>query len=136
MKRLHTLIVITILFSASCGKLKGEFAFQTPLDKSYKIRQERLEFNSAEELKWIYKFKVIPSKKIKLGVIIMKKELGWVDILSMPDYIDPMKGMVYGTVSEFEPGDYRIVITEITEDETTIIDKCDFYLFSDEEELD
>ncbi len=136
MRKLSPFIILSLLLPLACGKLKGEFAFQTPLDKSYKIGQERLEFNISDEIKWIYKFSMPPAKKIKLGVIIMKKELGWVDIISMPDYIDEMKSIVYGTIKDFEPGDYRIIITEITEDETTIIDKCDFYLFSDEEELD
>ncbi len=136
MRRLPPFIILSLLIPLACGKIKGEFAFQTPSDKSYKIRQERLEFNVSEEIKWVYKFSSAPAKKTKLGVIIMKKELGWVDIISMPDYIDEMKRLVYGTIKEFEPGDYRIVITEITEDKTTIIDKCDFYLFSDEEELD
>lgn len=136
MKRLCIFILISLLFPLSCGKLRGEFAFQTPLDKSYKIRQERLEFDSAEEIKWVYKFGGVPGSRIKLGVILMKKELGWVDILSMPDYIDEMKDMVYGTIRDLDPGDYRIVITEITEDTPVIIDQCDFYLFSDEEPLD
>jgi len=136
MRNIPIILIFFLLLPLACGKLKGEFAFQTPLDKSYKIRQERLEFNTADEIKWIYKFKTAPAKKIKLGVIIMKRELGWVDIISMPDFIDEMKSMLYGTIKDFEPGDYRIIITEITEDETTIIDKCDFYLFSDEEELD
>lgn len=136
MKRLPALIILSLLLPLACGKIKGEFAFQTPLDKSYKIKQERLEFNVSDEIKWIYKITQAQSKKTKLGIIIMKKELGWVDIISMPDYVDEMKSIVYGTIKDFEPGDYRIVITEITEDETIIIDKCDFYLFSDEEELD
>jgi len=136
MKRLSALIILSLLLPLACGKIKGEFAFQTPLDKSYKIKQERLEFNVSDEIKWVYKITTAPSKKTKLGIIIMKKELGWVDIISMPDYVDELKSIVYGTIKDFEPGDYRIVITEITDDETIIIDKCDFYLFSDEEELD
>ena len=136
MKRLSSFVILSLLIPLACGKIKGEFAFQTPLDKAYRIKQERLEFNVSDEIKWVYKFSSAPVKKTKLGIIIMKRELGWVDIISMPDYIDEMKRMVYGTIKEFEPGDYRIVITEITEDKTTIIDKCDFYLFSDEEELD
>lgn len=136
MRKIPLVLLISVSLTVACGKIKGEFAFQTPLDKSYRIKQQRLEFNVSDEIKWIYKFSSAPAKNIKLGVIIMKKELGWVDIMSMPDYIDGMKMIVYGTIKDFEPGDYRIVITEITEDETTIIDKCDFYLFSDEEELD
>ncbi|HOP62509.1 MAG TPA: hypothetical protein PK358_07510 [Spirochaetota bacterium] len=136
MKKFSFIILICFLLAVSCGRPKGEFAFKTQVDKSYKIRQKRLEFNSAEELKWVYKFSGFPAGRIKLGVLILKKELGWVDILTRPDYIDEMKNIVYGTISDFEPGDYRIMITEITDDETEVIDQCELSLYSDEEELD
>lgn len=136
MKRFILFIIIFLPVFISCGKLKGQFAFQEPLDKSYKIGQERLEFDSSEEVKWLYKFKSFPGDRIKLGVITLKKELGWIDVLSMPDFIDERKDTVYGTIKGLEPGDYKIVITEIDDSESVIIDSCEFYIFSDEETLD
>ncbi len=133
MSRFISVIFVSLLFTFSCGKPSGEFAFQAPFDKSYKKNQDRLEFDSSQEIKWIYKFKDTIRKRTKLGVIIMKKELGWVDVFAMPEYIDEIKNIVYGTIKDFEPGEYKIVITKITEDETIILDQCAFYLFSDDE---
>lgn len=135
MKR-HTVLLISVLFLLSCGKLTGKFAFQTPEDKCYKINQDRLEFDSSQEIKWVYTFNAIPSGRIHLGVIILKKELGWIDILTTSDYIGPAKSMLYGTLKELEPGDYKIVIVETTIDGNKKIDEIEFYLYSDEEVMD
>lgn len=135
MRRPFMLIIIP-LFLLSCGKMKGEFAFKYPEDKGYKINQSRLEFDCRQEVNWIYKFNFSPGSNRKLGVVILKKELGWVDILTTEDYIDPMKSIVYGTLKDFEPGDYRIVIVEVTSEGNSKIDQVDLYLYSDEEVLD
>jgi len=130
-------ILIFCLFSlVSCGKLKGEFAFQTPEDKSYKINQSRFEYDASKEIKWIYKFDAIPGDTVKLGVIILKKEIGWIDILTTSDYIDPLKNIVYGTLKDLEPGDYKIVLVELTSDGNKTIDEKEVYIYSDEEVLD
>ncbi len=130
------LLLLSLLLIVSCGKLKGEFAFQTPEDKSYKINQSRFEFDSAKEIKWIYKFHSIPRSKIKIGVIILKKEFGWIDILTTTDYIDPAKSIVYGTLKGLEPGDYKIVLVEVANGESKAIDEIEVYIYSDEEVLD
>lgn len=135
MKKRTGLLLLTLLLLCSCSVRKGQFAFQTPLDKSFKINQTKLEFDSSWEVNWVYRFEP-SSREAKLGVIILKKELGWVDVLSMPDHVNETKNMVYGTIKDFEPGDYKIVITLIDEDETTVLDECFFYLYSDEESLD
>jgi len=135
MKKYAALFII-VLFFLSCGKLKGEFAFQTPDDKCYRVNQSRLAFDSSQEIKWVYRFESAPSGRINLGVIILKKELSWVDILTTSDYIDSLKGMIYGTLKDLEPGDYKIVITEITIDGNRIIDEIELYLYSDQEEMD
>ncbi len=131
-----SICLILILFLTSCGKLKGEFAFQTPEDKGYKINQTRFEFDSAKVINWIYKFDSFPGDRIKLGVIILKKEIGWIDILTTSDYIDPLKNIVYGTLKEFEPGDYKIVLVEVTSEGSKAIDEIEIYIYSDEEVLD
>jgi hypothetical protein len=135
MKRYAWLFIILFLFP-SCGRLKGEFAFQEPDDKCYRTNQGRLEFDSAQEIKWVYKFESVPSSRVNLGIIILKKELSWVDIITTSDYIDPMKGIIYGTLKELEPGDYKIVITQITIDGNQKIDEKEVYLYSDEEDMD
>jgi hypothetical protein len=130
------LLLVFILCISGCGKLKGQFAFQTPDDKCYKIKEAKLEFDSSQEIKWVYTFNSNPSERVKLGVIILKKELGWIDILTTSDHIDARKNILYGTLKELDPGDYKLVITEITIDGNRKVDEVEFYLYSDEEEQD
>ncbi len=134
--RVYRYVIVLLLLALSCGKMKGEFAFKYPEDKGYRINQSRLEFDSTQEVNWIYKFRSAPGGTVKLGVILMKKELGWVDILTTSDYIDPLKSIVYGTLKDLEQGDYKIVIVEVTSDGNSKIDEVELYLYSDEEPLD
>jgi len=122
------------LFLCSCGKLKGQFAFKRPFDKGYRINPERLEFDSGKKLQWIYSFDKV-SSRINVGVIILKKELSWVDVLSRADYVDAEKNIVYGSLEGYEPGDYKIVITEITDSKSRKLDECSIYLFSDSDDF-
>jgi len=130
------LLIFFLLLLVSCGKPKGEFAFKNPEDKGYKINQGRLEFDSSKETDWIYKFKNMPGDRINLGIIILKKEIGWIDILTTRDYIDSSKNIVYGILKNLEPGDYKIVLVEITSDGNETIDSAEVYIYSDEEVLD
>lgn len=129
-------LLFLFLVLLSCGKLKGQFAFQNPEEKGYKINQSRFEFDAAKETNWIYQFDSAPGSRIKLGVVILKKEIGWIDILTLSDYIDPMKSIIYGTLKDLEPGDYKIVIVEPTSEGNNTIDEIEVYLYSDEEEMD
>lgn len=130
------IIILSLLLLSSCGKLKGQFAFQTPDDKGYKVNQSRFEFDSAKEINWIYQFDSIPGDRINIGVVILKKEIGWIDILTTSDYIDPLKNIIYGTLKEFEPGEYKIVLVLTTPEGNKTIDEIEVYLYSDEEVLD
>ncbi len=118
----------------SCGKLQGEFGFKNSLDEGYRTKMERLEFSVDDEINWVYKFKSSPSGKVNLGIVILKRELSWVDVLAYPDYIDETKDVIYGTIKDFEPGNYKIVITQRKEEEVKAIDEIEFYLYSDDEE--
>ena len=128
-------LLLFLLLITSCGKLKGEFAFKNPGDKGYKINQSRFEFDSSGEVDWIYRFHSKAGNKVKLGIIILKKELGWVDILTTSDYIDKSKNIVYGTLKGLEEGEYKIVLVELTPDGNKTIDEIEMYLYSDQEVL-
>ena len=119
-----------------CQKLNGEFAFKLPEDKSYKLLLSKFEFSSTEEVDWIYKFNSISSKRIEIGVIILKMEIGWIDILTLTDYIDPEKNIIYGKLKDFAPGDYKIVLVQTVSGVNKIIDEIEIYLYSDEDVLD
>lgn len=134
MKKYVLLILVTFLW-LSCGKLHGEFGFRYPGDQAYNRNLQQYEFDSAKEVEWVYKFESV-SKRTSIGVITMKKELGWVDIFTTRDYVDEFKQIVYGKLSELEPGDYKLVLTEMSPEGSRIIDEREFYIYSDEEPLD
>ena len=129
------LALILLLTVFSCGKPKGEFAFKLPEDKGYRKVIKNPEFDSAVEVDWIYTFDSF-RWRMNLGVIILKRELLWVDILAYTDYADSEKRIVYGKLKGLEPGDYRLMITEITDSEQNTIDEVYFYIYSDREEMD
>ncbi len=132
MKRAAVFLLVLSVLICSCSRPKGQFAFKTFTDKGYRINPERLEFDADKELFWIYSFEKI-SSRINLGVVILKKDLSWVDVLSRPDHIDAEKNIVRGSFKGYEPGDYKIVITEITDSGAKKIDECSLYLYSDSE---
>jgi hypothetical protein len=137
MKRffLFFLVIFTIPIFY-CQKLQGEFAFKQSEDKAYKLLYNKLEFSASEEVDWIYKFNFIVSKRLDISVIILKKEIGWIDILTVSDYIDPSKNIIYGKLKDFEPGDYKIVLVQTVSGKNKIIDEVEIYLYSDEDVLD
>lgn len=136
MRTIRVFTVVLILGSVlSCGNLKGEFAFRSPGDKGFRVMQNRLEFDVDSGFKWLYRFKSVRSR-VKIGVVILKKEIQWVDILTRGDYIDGSRKIIYGDIKGFEPGDYKIVITEVTGEGNTLIDECSIYLYSDAGEFD
>lgn len=130
------LFIFILLLVVSCGKLKGEFAFRNPEEKGFKINQSRHEFDSSKEVDWLYRFTTMPGSKVNLGIVILKKEIGWIDILTTTDYIDKSKNIVYGTLKDFEPGDYKIVLVETTSSGNKKIDEVEVYLYSDDEVLE
>lgn len=134
MKRASIILIISLL-CVSCGKLHGEFAFRQKDDKGYKTILPRLEFNASETVDWLYRFEPLSGKRT-IGIILMKKELGWVDIMTSQDYVDEIKQIVYGKISGLEPGDYKIVLTEIKIEKSVLVDQKEFYLYSDDEPLE
>jgi len=135
MKKFPPLILL-ILIPLACGKLHGEFGFKYSEDKGYKRNLQRYEFDAAKDVQWIYRFDAVQGRS-SLGVIILKKELGWIDIITGQDYIDEYKQIVYGTISGLEPGYYRLVLVELVPDsKNRQIDEREFYIYSDEEPLE
>lgn len=126
------LLLILALVCVSCGKLHGEFAFRQKDDKGYRHILPRLEFDATETVDWMFKFEPLSGKR-SIGIIIMKKELGWVDIMTSRDYVDEVKHIVYGRISGLDPGNYKIVLTEIKTEENILIDQKEFYIYSDED---
>lgn len=102
-----------LLFLLSCGNLKGEFAIKTLTDQCYrKIDVKNPQFNSSEKIKWVYKLESISRKK-RIGVMILKKDISWIDISRKSDYVDAEKPAIYGEIYGLPPGHYRIMLTEV-----------------------
>ena len=137
MKKLFLLLLLLFLIPEFyCQKLNGKFSFKFPEDRSYRFLHNKFEFSSTEEVDWIYKFNSVLTVRIQIGVIIYKNELGWIDILTLTDYIDPNKNIVYGKLKDLEPGDYKIVLIQTVSGENKIIDEIEIYIYSDEDTFD
>jgi len=137
MKKLFlSLLLLSLIPAFSCQKLSGEFAFKTHDDQGYKLIRNKLEFSAAEEIDWVYKFNSTPSQRIQIGVVIYKKELGWIDLITLTDYIDFTKNIIYGKLKELEPGEYKIVLVRTGRSglgSNEIIDEVEIYLYSEED---
>ncbi len=114
----------------SCSKPMGQFGFKYPMDKGYLVKPPRYEFDCNKKLLWIYSFPQL-SSRIDIGIVIMKKKLFWVDVFTKKDYVDSEKKIIYGEMEGYEPGNYKIIITEIEDGKTRTIGECPLYLFSD-----
>lgn len=100
-----------MIFLSACGQLKGKFACKSQLDDHYRKMNNNHEIKSDEKIKWVYVFDKF-SGKHKIGVIILKKEIVWVDVLSWQDVVTPTENIIYGTIEDFQDGEYKIILTE------------------------
>lgn len=133
MKKFILLIILFYLsLFLSCGKHQGEFAFKLPEDKGYKKIHSVPEFDSNVAVNWVYTLSSMRGQ-VDFGIIILKKELVWVDILSYTDYGDSEKKSLYGTIKDLEPGDYKLVIIEIDGDDQKSVDEIEFYVYADDD---
>jgi len=63
--------------------------------------------------------------------VYKKKELVWVDVLTRSVRIDDTSKIVYGTIKDLEPGEYRIILTEL-ENGNKLIDSKDLIIYEKE----
>jgi hypothetical protein len=99
--------LIAVLCTA-CGS-KGSFAYKKFDMDSYRTMSESFEFSTDEAFDWVYQFSTPPGKK-KIGIVILKKELVWVEIKKDMQNTERESPYVYGHIEGFEPGEYRIAI--------------------------
>lgn len=128
------LLLLAVLLSTnfvSCGgKLKGEFAVKTAFDDAYRKPQLNPEFNSLEEIQWVYSFQGATPRR-NISVIIQKKEAMWVETAAYSDYIGEEKSILQGIIHNYPAGNYRIVIMETVKNQ--LIDEIEFSVYSDED---
>lgn len=104
------LILGTILL-LSCGRLEGNFAYKKQLDDHYRKMGARPQFHMDDRVKWVYVFEKFRGSH-EIGVILLKKEVVWIDVLSWHETIRPKNNIIYGTIENFEEGEYKIILTE------------------------
>jgi hypothetical protein len=127
-----SLFLLTFLFLISCGGLKGEFAIKKFGDEYYrKIDGKNLQFDSSEKINWIYKAGSVTGRT-RIGVILLKKEISWIDMSRKSDYIDPEKQAIYGNIYGLPPGSYRILLTEVLANNRQLA-QFNFSVFSETE---
>jgi len=120
------IITISMIFLSACVQLKGKFACKSQLDDHYRKMDANHEIKSDEKINWVYVFDKF-SGKHKIGVIILKKEIVWIDVLSWHDEVTPSENIIYGTIEDFQDGKYKIILTENDKE----FDEQRFIVYSD-----
>jgi hypothetical protein len=115
--------------------MEGQFGFRKFGEDTYRRTNETPEFASNEAVDWVYVFKKKHGTR-EIGVVYRKKELVWVEMLARVSRIDTGNKVAYGTIKNFPPGHYQVVLTDLQND-NTLIDSKDFIIYvkdSSEEE--
>jgi hypothetical protein len=123
------MLIFTLLILISCGKMQGRFAVKTITDENYRAVNENLEIEKGTELKWIYKFKNV-SSRYAIGIILVKKELFWVEVKNGSDYVERKKNIISGTIDRLPVGEYKIILTDLAK-KNRLIDEMQFVVYSD-----
>jgi len=137
LNRFFLIVLIPVLFAVSCSKSKGDFAFKRFHDGTFKKISSIPEFSSDEEIKWIYRFRKKTGNQ-KIGVIIQKKEVVWVDIFTGIESISPTYSIINGIIKELKPGDYKIILSDMTDGtDIELIDEKEFIIYNkDDDSID
>jgi hypothetical protein len=121
-------LFIPALIVVSCAKMAGDFAFKGFFDDTYRKIAGTPEFSSDREIKWVFAFRTKQSER-QIGVVYLKKELVWVEVMTAAERIEPGRRVVYGTIKGLQPGEYQIVLTDPADDNREIARK-DFVIYS------
>ena len=125
------LVIICCLFALSCGKANGQFGFKTEFDDIFRRPLRMPEIDTNKKTEWVYSFDSDFSRR-DINIIIMKKELGWIEIAAYKDYVGMGKRTIGGVIEEYEPGLYRIQLVDSLRKKT--IDSIVFTVYSENEE--
>ncbi len=126
--RVFLIILLAILLSG-CGKLSGEFAFKRSNEDSYKKIDGAIEFEKNEKIMWVYVFKEVPESH-NIGVVLLKREIIWVDISNEVEEISERNKIIYGVIENLKDGLYKIILTN----QNDVIAEKEFTIFTGEED--
>ncbi|MBN1532234.1 MAG: hypothetical protein JXA20_06195 [Spirochaetes bacterium] len=125
---LFALCLFPLLF---CGSSPGQFGFKTWQEDSYRQKKDPLEFSTKDEIQWVFRLSGASSPRT-IGVVYQKKEIVWVDMDSSSQRVDATNRYVYGTIKDFPPGEYRLVLVEAGEGNRLISERF-FTVYNDED---
>ncbi|MCU0821966.1 MAG: hypothetical protein MUC95_05770, partial [Spirochaetes bacterium] len=80
------------------------------------------------KISWIFVFKNAGDVR-KISVVILKKELVWVDIDSRLENISETSNIIYGDIENYNEGMYKIMIS----DGGIVISEKEFSVFVDDD---
>ena len=126
------LCINLIILLVSCSRGDGVFTVKRFTDGSYRKVVSHFEIDTKEEVHWSVIFKKT-SKRRDLGVVVSAKGISWAEVFSETDYIDIDKSTIHGTIYDFPPGDYRIMIFDLKSNK--IILTQEFLVYEDEDEF-
>ena len=129
LKKIIFFLLPAILLASGCGKLKGDFAFKKNIEDKYRKIEEPVEFEKNEKINWVYIFKGLRGKH-DVGIVLLKKELVWVDIESSVERVSEANNIIYGTIEGLSDGTYKIILADGNKE----IDEKEFVIFSDQED--
>jgi len=121
-------ILFLVLFAEACVRLEGGFAIRRYNEETYRKRVTPFECAVAEEVQWAFLFDKV-TRRHDIAVIIQKKEIGWVESRSWSDYISREKSAVHGTIKDFEPGEYQIMILQVKEN-NKVLGTLGFFVYA------
>ncbi len=120
---------MSLVFSAGCGGLKGEFAVKRPLADEYRRVTGMPEFSTAGRADWVYVFNNVDEEHT-IGVVLMKKEIVWVDVNVRTERIDAAQKVIYGAIEGLGKGRYRLMMAE----KGKVIGEMEFIVYDDAED--
>ncbi len=101
--------ILLFLFLCSCDKVEGQFAYKSMEMDMYRKFPSGMEFNAAEKINWIFNIKKVSAER-KVGVVLLKKELTWIDIDKYMYTVNMFQTKVYGEFVNLPAGEYKIVL--------------------------
>lgn len=126
MRRISYFFLFIVLLTG-CSHPEGEFAFRSGIDNRFKRMDGIPEFPQQEKVDWCFAFKKDYGKR-DIGVIVMKKEIVWVDVVKQRERIDSSKRVIFGTIEGYTKGRYKLILTDNNE----IIGEKEFIVYSEE----
>lgn len=117
-----------LFFMSGCGALKGEFGFRNFGDEAYRKIDGTPDFEKSKKINWVFVFSNAGDAR-SISVVLLKKELVWVDIDSRIEIISESSNIIYGDIANLDEGRYKIMISE----GSALIAEKEFTVFADED---